>query len=396
MERLRERYINLINSVDTALIRDFIKIIDWKDRLIGIKGARGVGKTTLMLQHIKKNLPLESSLYISLDDIYFSGNLLVDLADEFVKTGGKYLLIDEVHRYPNWSVEIKNIYDNYKELVVIFSGSSILKIDQSKADLSRRAVFYTMPGFSLREYINLKTNNSFEILSLEAILNDHLLISMEIVKKIKPIVLYNDYIQKGYYPFFLENEASYYYKLLEIINVVMEVDIPQSFDTSLQGIEKIKRLLYVISHSSPFKPNIQKISERIEATRNSVKTYLHYLQRAQIINLLLSDSKGISLLQKPDKIYLQNPNLMYALGSDNTNTGTLRETFFYNQLSFTENLTTSTEADFLVNDKYTFEIGGKNKTKTQISGIENAFLAVDNIHHGIGNKIPLWLFGFLY
>ena len=205
MEKLREQSNNLINAIDTSFIRDFINTIDWKDRLIGIKGARGVGKTTLLLQHIKKSLPIERSLYVSLDNIYFSGNLLIDIVDEFVKTGGEYLIIDEVHRYLNWSVELKNIYDNYSELKVIFSGSSILKIDQSKADLSRRAVIYYMPGFSLREYINLKTGSSFEPISFETILTSHLDASMAIVKHIKPIAQYKSYIKKGYYPFFLEN-----------------------------------------------------------------------------------------------------------------------------------------------------------------------------------------------
>ena len=363
--------------------------------MIGIKGARGVGKTTLLLQHMNESLPIKSSLYLSLDDIYFSGNLLVDVADEFVKSGGEYLILDEVHRYSNWSIEIKNIYDSYRDLKVIFSGSSILKIDQSKADLSRRIVFYNMPGFSLREFVNLRTGNSFDSIGLESILPNHLEITTEIVNKIKPIALYNEYIQKGYYPFFLENEATYYNKLQEILSVVMEVDIPQAFEISLQSIAKIKKLLYVICSSAPFKPNILKISEKIEVTRNSVKTYLHYLDRAQIIILLQANTKGVSILQKPEKIYMHNTNLIFALATDRSNIGTLRETFFHNQVSVSEELTSSPKADFIVNDKYTFEIGGKNKNKSQIHGIENAFIVADNIEHGFGNKIPLWLFGFL-
>jgi hypothetical protein len=333
---------------------------------------------------------------VSLDNIYFSSNLLVDLADEFVKTGGSYLVLDEVHRYSNWSIEIKNIYDTYKDLKVIFTGSSILQIDYKKADLSRRAVFYEMPGLSFREYVNIKTGNSFEAISFEAILSGHLELSSHIVQHIKPIAHYHDYIRIGYYPFFLENEASYYKKIEEIINVVMEIDIPQSFEISLNSIEKMKKLLYIISSSTPFKPNIAKLSEKIGATRNTIKTYMHYLERAKIIQLLQSDTKGVSILQKPEKIYLHHPNLMFALASERSNIGTLRETFFYNQVAASENLTSSKEADFIVNETYTFEIGGKNKEKSQIAGIENAFIASDNIEHGFDNKIPLWLFGFLY
>ncbi|MBC8343280.1 MAG: ATP-binding protein [Bacteroidetes bacterium] len=396
MEKLRNDSINIINSIDTSFIRDFANTIDWKDRLIGIKGARGVGKTTLLLQYIKRNLPISQSLYVSLDNIYFSSNILVDLADEFVKTGGEYLILDEVHRYSNWSIEIKNIYDTHKNLKVIFTGSSILHIDHRKADLSRRVVFYEMPGFSLREYINIKTENAFGAVSFEDILKNHQELSIDITKNIKPIALYNDYNRIGYYPFFLENEATYHKKIEEIINVVMEIDIPQSFEISLQSIEKMKKLLYIISSSTPFKPNIVKLSEKIGATRNTIKTYLHYLERAKIIQLLQSDTKGVSILQKPEKIYLYHPNLMYAFTSEKSNIGTNRETFFYNQVGASENLTSSKRADFIVNDKYTIEVGGKNKDKSQISGIENAFIAADNIEHGFGNKIPLWLFGFLY
>lgn len=396
MEKLRNDSMSIINSTDTSFIRDFINTIDWHDRLIGIKGARGVGKTTLLLQYIKRNLPISQTLYVSLDNIYFSSNLLVDLADEFVKTGGEFLILDEVHRYSNWSVEIKNIYDTHKNLKVIFTGSSILHIDYRKADLSRRAVFYEMPGFSLREYINIKTDNAFGAVSFEDILIGHQQLSMNVTKNIKPIALYNDYNKIGYYPFFLENEATYHKKIEEIINVVMEIDIPQSFEISLQSIEKMKKLLYIISSSTPFKPNIVKLSEKIGATRNTIKNYLHYLERAKIIQLLQSDTKGVSIMQKPEKIYLHHPNLMYAFASEKSNIGTIRETFFYNQVGASENLTSSKRADFIVNDKYTIEVGGKNKDKSQISGIENAIIALDNIEHGFGNKIPLWLFGFLY
>ena len=396
MDKLIANSFNLIKSVDTKYIRDYIKIINWKDRLIGLKGARGVGKTTLLLQYIKQNIPVSKTLYLSLDNIFFSTNRLIDLVDEFVKNGGEFLFLDEVHRYSQWSVEIKNIYDMYSGLQVVFTGSSILHIDHKKSDLSRRAVFYEMPGLSLREYINFKLEKNIKPIPLESILYHHQEISMQIIENFKPIAIYNEYIEKGYFPFFVENEATYHKKLEEIINVVLDVDIPQSFDISLHSIEKIKKLLYIISTSVPFKPNIQKLSERIETTRNSVKTYLHYLNKAQIINLLRTDNKGISILQKPDKIYLHHPNLMIALAGDKSNTGNLRETFFFNQVSFSEELTASKKADFMVNNKYTFEIGGKNKNKSQISGIDNAFVALDNIEHGFGNKIPLWLFGFLF
>ncbi len=386
----------LENEVSDHFIRDAIRLIDTSDRLIGIKGSRGVGKTTLLLQYLKTRLKNEKAIYISLDDIYFTENRLIDFIDDFVKNGGKYILIDEIHKYPNWSGEIKNAYDRYKDLKIVFTGSSILKIRQANADLSRRAVIHSLQGLSLREYINLTEKKSYNILTLEQILSDHRRLARIIWEELKPLEKFNEYLDFGYYPFFMENPGTYHQKLKETILLTLETDLPSVAEISYTKINKIKQLLYIISTSVPFKPNIQKLSERTGISRNTLKNYLHLLDKAGIIGMLFSSKKGISILTKPEKIYFNNPNQMISFSGMETDRGTIRETFFYNQVSQIHNLNYSDKGDFLVERKYIFEIGGKNKTKKQIGGLENAFVALDGIESGYKKEIPLWLFGFLY
>lgn len=397
MEILFKKHIEKVQNTKTTFVRDLTKEILWDERLIGIKGQRGTGKTTLLLQHIKQNFkPDGSNLYVSLDDIYFSKNNLVSLVDDFVKNGGAYLFLDEVHRYNNWAQEIKNIYDDYPNLNVVFTGSSILHISAAKADLSRRAMIYQLSGLSFREYLNFHLNMKFESYSLSEILSNHIDIAMEITKKIKPVKYFKMYLESGYFPFFKEYPNTYLHRVGEIINLIIDIDLAVFKNFNQINLRKIKQLLYIIAQSVPFKPNIKKLSERIVISRNTLVSYLHYLNEAKIINSLFSDTFGISILQKPDKIYLENSNFIYALENKLPNTGNIRETFFMNQLSYKNKVTYSKNADFTVNDKYIFEIGGKYKTQKQIAGISNSYIAADNIEFGFRNKIPLWLFGFLY
>jgi predicted AAA+ superfamily ATPase len=385
-----------VEMVKVANIRPQIEWLKQNERLIGIKGSRGVGKTTLLLQYAKTLLKKETFVYISLDNLYFTENSLLNFADEFYKNGGKVLLIDEVHHYPNWSLELKNIYDIFPDLKVVYTGSSLLHLAKGRSDLSRRSVVYNLPGLSLREFINFSTKLNLAPISLDEILANHESVAKQIWKETKPIKWFNQYINHGYYPFFLEGIDNYHHKLNGVILQVLESDLPYISGVSYSNINKLKQLLYVISESVPFKPNIEKLSERIGISKNTLKDYLHYLNDALLINMLYSDSKGISRLTKPDKIYLHNPNLMFALANNSSNIGNLRETFFYNTLSAKHGVSYTPKGDFLIDGRYTFEVGGKNKSQKQIQGVENAYLAVDGIETGYGNQIPLWLFGFLY
>ena len=397
MERLTQKFYEKYTSIQTETVRDFINEIDWSNRFIGISGSRGVGKTTLILQYIRQNYAPDSSvLYVSLDNLFFSDNNLYDLADVFYKKGGKLLAIDEVHKYANWAIELKNIYDDLPNLKIIFTGSSLLHMRQSKADLSRRAVVYEMPGLSFREFIKFQTNQKFPILSLEEILNNHIQISVDLLQKIKPLAFFEAYLKYGYYPFYKENLNSFHQKLSEILLTTLEVDIPQFASIQTGNIVYLKKLLRIISSSVPFKPNMNSLSIRTGISLNTMKLYLRLLSEAQLVQLLYVPEKGINSLNKPEKIYLNNSNLMYNLGEENVNIGNIRETYFFNQLNMKYKTNSSKEADFLVADKYTFEIGGKNKQSRQIKNVQNSFIVKDNIEIGSDNIIPLWMFGFLY
>jgi len=398
MEKLFDKFIQKLQLVSTDFTRSIINEINWKTRLIGIKGARGIGKTTLLLQYIKLNHSneLEKTLYISLDSIWFSNNSLVDLVESFIKKGGKYLFLDEVHKYPNWSQEIKNIYDDYTDLQIVFTGSSLLEILNARADLSRRAIIYTMQGLSFREYIAIEKGINLPIINLDEILNNHINISQQIVKEIKPFVHFDSYLKMGYYPFYKEEKELFNQRLNEVVNMILEIELPLLRNLEIAYIHRIKQLLVILTESVPFTPNITKISSKIGINRATLLTYLHYLEEAELTINLNNESGGLSKLQKPTKLYLNNPNLMYILQNDKVNIGTLREIFFANQLKYKHTLSLPKFGDFLIDNKYIIEIGGKDKSFKQIEGIENAYVAADDIEFGFGNKIPLWLFGFLY
>ena len=397
MTTLFEKHLRKINATPMHFTRSIMDTIHWEARLIGIKGARGVGKTTLLLQYIKKNLPIDkATLYVSLDSIWFTENTLSALADQFVKQGGNYLFLDEVHKYPNWSQELKNIYDDYPELKIVFTASSLLEILNARADLSRRAVVYTMQGLSYREYINLNLGLELPKYTLSEILDQHVSIASEINKKIKPLQYFNDYLHHGYYPFFQEVPELYFYRIEEVLNLILEIELPLLRKVEVAYIAKLRQLLQIISQSVPFVPNVSKLSERIGVNRNTFVSYLYFLEEAHITRNLYKDAKGITQLQKPNKIYLENTNLQYALSPDQANIGTIRETFFLNQVSVHHKLEYIDESDFLVDHQYIFEIGGKSKNHKQIKNLKQSYLALDDLEYGMANKIPLWLFGFLY
>jgi predicted AAA+ superfamily ATPase len=397
MDRLREKFYQKTNNTDVHIVRKFRDNIDWSNRMIGITGGRGCGKTTLILQYIKETFLLdETVLYISLDDIYFASHNLVDLVAGFIRNGGKFLFLDEVHRYKNWAVEIKNIYDDYVNLKIVFTGSSMLDIRKANADLSRRAVMYEMYGLSLREFMQFDQDLNLATYSIEEILKDHVSICQEINTLTKPIKQFNNYLRMGYYPYFLENRSAYLQKLAGTIDVVLESDIPGVIDIQQASVDKMRLLLSIISEGVPFKPNIQKLSDKTGMTRNTIVHYLHLLADARIIMLLEAATKGISRMQKPEKIYLYHPNHMYALTTANTEKGNLRETFFMNQVSQYHSVTYPASGDFLVDGKWLFEIGGKSKGKSQLLDNHNGYVVADDIEYGSGNKIPLWLFGFLF
>jgi len=397
MERLKQISEKRSNQVKTGFKRFLMDEIHWDDRMIGISGARGSGKTTMMLQQMKSRLhDGAEALYASLDDIYFAGNPVVFFAEEFSRRGGEYLFLDEVHKYPDWSRELKNIYDNLPDLKIIFTSSSALDIYKGGFDLSRRAVVYNLPGLSFREFIELKYGFKFQSWTLDKILHDSGSIAREITDKIRPIKFFEEYLQTGYYPFFIESERNYLERLINILNLVLENDLPAIFNIDYYSVLKIKKMLDVLSRIVPYKPNIEKLARQAGTTRDTLLRYLSYLEKADIVKWLTKDTFGINYLNKPDKIYLNNTNLMFALNSEKPDKGTLRETFLLNQLQVKNKVTYPESGDFLADGKYLIEVGGKTKNTGQISGKKDSFIAADDIDFPYDKKIPLWLFGFMY
>jgi len=398
MEELFIRYQRISQKIQTDLVRSFMHEVNWNARLIGIKGARGVGKTTLLLQYLKINFADNEALtlYVSLDSFAFRGKTLLGLADEFVRNGGKHLFLDEVHKYPNWAQELKNIYDDYSELQIVFTGSSLLEILNSRVDLSRRVLIYHMQGLSFREFIMLETGIYFAPLTLESILKNHLHLAGLINAKIKVFPHFEKYLKQGYYPFYREELNLYEHRVEEVINMMLEIELPLLRSIDIGLVPKIKQLLVIISASVPFVPNIVNLSQKIEIHRTTLMSYLFYLQELGLTYHLLKEARGSVRLQKPAKIYLENTNLMYVLSSFSANRGNVRETFFANQVGYKHKISYHEKTDFLVDNTYAFEIGGKDKSKKQITGIENAYIVSDEIEYGYQNKMPIWLFGFLY
>lgn len=386
----------LVNETSMDILRSAHEEIRWNNRLISITGARGTGKTTLMLQHIRKaNRDNIKSLYASLDNIWFSKNSLTEMADYFYSYGGTHLYLDEVHRYPNWAIEIKNIYDSYPGLHIVFTGSSLLEIYKSNADLSRRAVNYTIRELSFREFLLFEKRTAFPSTTLNDILKHHAEISGEITSKEKILPLFNEYLKAGCYPFYKEDIETYYLKIQNTITVILENDLPAIEKVEYATIGKIKKLLMILAGMVPYSPNISSLSHDIETNRANTIRYLDWLNKAQLLTLLTDKSRSMGAMNKPGKIYLNNPNLLYALNTS-PNIGSIRETFFAHQAGTIAKINSSKTGDFLLNEKYIVEVGGKGEKYDQIKGIESSFVVADGIETGFGNKIPLWLFGFLY
>nr|WP_287937367.1 AAA family ATPase [Algoriphagus sp.] len=389
MDSLFQYSNQLIARVDTAYTRYLYNKINWQNRLLGLTGPRGVGKTTLILQYIKNKLNTQETLYVTAEDFYFAKNRLSDLANDFVKAGGKHLFVDEVHKYPDWSKELKLIYDYHPDLKVVFTGSSILDIKKGSADLSRRAVVYSMQGLSFREYLMLFHHLEIAPVSLEQIVNQ----KVDVPQIPHPLPLFDHYLKKGYYPF--AGEDDFGLKLRQVVNQTLEVDIPTYAQMNVSTGRKLKQLLAIVAQSVPFKPNMSKLAEMLNISRNNIADYLLYMEEAGMITQLRSQTDGIRGLGKIDKVYLENTNLVYSLVEDLQNKGNIRETFFLNQVKVNHQVVSSSMGDFQVGTM-DFEVGGKSKREKQIKTAQNGYLVKDDIERGYLNTIPLWHFGLMY
>ncbi len=396
LDRLFSFQASLLQSVDERFTRSLAQTINWNQRMLGIKGLRGTGKTTLLLQHLKYKLK-EKGLYVTADHPWFYDHTLLDLADEYEKNDGRVLLIDEIHKYPHWSQQLKNIYDGHPKLQVIFTASSALEIQKGQGDLSRRVLSYELTGLSFREYLDFFHQQAYPALSLQEVLKNSAEITsgFKFPKKVLP--LFKSYLHSGYFPFsYHESSGDFIVKLNQVINTVLESDLATIEGYTASNVIKIKKLLGVLSESVPFTPNIASLANKMKMGRDTINNFIIHLERARLFNLIYQQSKGVAALQKPDKIYLENTNLSFAL-KDQPDVGSIRETFFLNQLRNAGYVVSlPTEGDFLVNQKWTFEVGGASKGEKQIKNIRNGYLALDGIETSFQNRIPLWVFGFLY
>ena len=390
METLIESFKVLLDLTPMDYVRNFHDKINWKNRLIGLLGQKGVGKSTLLLQHIKNYDLLEETLYVQADDMYFAGHGLFETAYDFFKKGGKRLYIDEIHKYKGWSTEIKMIYDKLPLLSVVYSGSSLLALKKGSADLSRRTIEYTMPGLSFREYLNIANGWNLKTSSLTDILKGKVDFPY---KEHRPLKYFDEYCKKGYYPYFKEED--FLTKLKQAINETVEHDIPAYAEMPIASAVKLKKLMYVLANSVPFKPNYSKLSRELEIGRNQLPEYIDYLEKARLFNGLKEKGASDSISQKVEKLYLNNSNIAYAISDTKPDEGTVRETLFLTWMRETHNVTASKISDFEI-DGITFEVGGKNKKGQQVKDTDIAYLVKDGIEYVVGNSIPIWMFGFVY
>lgn len=397
MEKIYAFHERYLTQSRPAFQRYLLPSIQWEDRLIAIKGARGVGKTTLILQHINERFGDDSNaLYVSMDSIAVKPYAVFDIAEYHVNRGGTHLFLDEIHKYADWSRELKSVYDLFPELKVVFSGSSMLQIYKSYGDLSRRVTTYHLHGLSFREYLVMETGLPLQSYTLPFILDNHIELAKELASRVKIFDYFDAYLKYGYYPFYKDNADQYLFRLEQIINTILDVDLPHRVEINAVNIFKMKKLLYHLATSVPFQPNISKLAASLEVNRNTLSSYIHYLHEAGLLLLLLDAGKSYSLLSKPEKVYLQNTNLLYAINAEKADKGTLREMFFFNQLSAAHKVNFSAVGDFLVDERYVFEVGGPSKKYDQIKAKTQSYLALDDTIFGSKNKIPIWLFGFLY
>ena len=387
-----------LSATPMSFFRYLYPMIDWNDTLIGIKGPKGCGKSTLLLQHIKetfKGKDIEKALYVSLDNLWFSTHDVIDVVDYHYTHGGTHLFIDEIHYYKHWQTLLKNISDDYPGLHVAYTGSSMLQMESSEGDLSRRLAMYEMRGLSFREFLEYEGILQLPTFTLEQLLAEHVSIAMDICDKTKILEHFKKYLEVGYYPFYKSVHHGYYQRLQSVANQVIEVDYPIVDDITMSTIRKTKKLLMLLAERVPQLPKMNELYKELETDRNQGLKMLYALQRGGLLLLLSDNAKSPDNLSRPDKIYINNSTMMYAL-SPRVDTGTLRETFFMNQLSQGHEVRYPKAGDFLVDRKYLFEVGGKGKTFDQIKDIPDSYLAVDNTETGHRNRIPLWMFGLLY
>ena len=403
MDALFRKSDRLLANTQTEIIRDKMDEIHWNAKLISIMGPKGVGKSTLIRQFLKQHYKLGDRrvLYCSADTVDFSMRTLVSLAEEFVMRGGELLVIDEIHKYKSanadWSREIKEIYELFPNLKMIVSGSSLLRLKEGDADLSRRAIKYTMPGLSFREALRFYHGLTFPRWSLEDILAHPYDLWDTVTKKCKPVALFKEYLEKGYYPFLLEGEGEYYTRIEQVVNYIIETELPQICKVDVANVRKLQALIALICSEVPFELNANKIAAALEIGRDTVVEYLKYLGDAKVLNLLYSDKKKIGKLSKPDKVYLENPNILYALAPTKADIGTLRETFAIGSLIESHSVEYGkAQGDFKVDSRYTFEIGGRSKDFSQIAGMKDSYIFADDWDMPDGAKLPLWMLGFLY
>ena len=401
MDSLFKRHDAYLSTVPMEYIRDYMQRVNWKSRLIIIRGSKGVGKSTLMQQYIKQNFAADDRhvLYCSADTNYFATHTLLDLADNFVKMGGKWLFIDEVHKYPGWSREIKEIYDLYRELNIVLSGSSLIQINDGQADLSRRLMPYDMPGLSFREFLHLDKGLDIDPISLKQLLDKPAAFCRQVVSKCHPLEHFGRYLQFGFYPFYFEQKQEYYDKLENTVNYIIDVELTKYRSLDVAYTRQVKALLHVISQMTPYEVDIAKLSKASGISRLSTLKYLTHLDEARLIRRLFTDIKTVTDLQKPDKMYLDNTNLLYTLSQEMPETGTVRETFFANQLAsagYMVEYAGFKKGDFRIDGDIVVEVGGQDKGFSQIAGQPNAYVAADGIESAFLRKIPLWAFGFLY
>lgn len=378
-----------LDATESSFVRYKYEAIHWQNRMLALVGPRGVGKTTLFLQHIKKHHPLRDTLYVTADHLYFMSHSLFETAETFNKNGGKYLFIDEVHKYSNWSQELKLMYDAFPDLHVYFTGSSILDIEKGEADLSRRAPKYLMQGLSFREFLAIRHQIEVPVFSLQQILNHE----AKIPGVNHPLVYFKEYLKEGYYPF--GQDLDFETELNQVITRTIEVDIPQYANMNIGTAKKLKKLLVILAQLVPYKPNMVSLGSQIQASRNNVEYYLTYLEKAGLLAQLKDGTGGLGELGKVEKVYLDNTNLMYALSDGQEDAGTVRETFFLNQMRVNQRVTSSPISDFEIHGK-TFEVGGKSKGKKQITDAKDGYVVKDDIEYGYGNVIPIWAFGLNY
>lgn len=398
METLFKRHDIYLANTPMTIVRDIMHEINWNSRLVAIVGARGVGKSTLIRQFIRINFGQydRSVLYCSLDSVYFSTHSFIDLAEQFVMNGGKRLFLDEVHKYNGWSKEIKEIYDLYPELKIVISGSSLLEILNADADLSRRCIRYTLHGLSFREFLRFYKGISIRKYGLDEILGDPSGLCSDVVAQCRPVQYFKEYLAFGYYPFYLEGKEEYYTRIEQVVNFIIEVELPQLRKVDVSNIRKLKALVSIIASDVPYEVDASKLSRMIGAGRDTVIEYMRHLADAAVFNLLYSDVRSVGKLTRPDKIYLENPNLLYALSTSDVLIGTARETFVVSQLAPEHIVEYGRQhGDFKVDGKYTFEVGGKDKTFSQIAGVGNSFVLSDDIESSLGRKLPIWIVGFL-